>query len=119
MFRSRLSGEDYIELLPADWRAITDTGVQIDYRTYNSPELRFWAGHSSGVASKAGRWEVHYDPYDVSRVWVRNHHGQGGSPRGGPIRVWWASRSRISPGGSPAGSPPAVVLTTPTRWPSR
>jgi hypothetical protein len=29
------------------------------------------------VVSKAGRWEVHYDPYDVSRVWVRNHHGQG------------------------------------------
>jgi len=41
----------------ADWRAITDTGVQIDYRTYNSPEVRFCAGHSSGVTSKAGRWE--------------------------------------------------------------
>jgi Mu transposase, C-terminal len=113
-----LTGEDYIELLPADWRAITDTGVQIDYRTYNSPELRFWAGHSSGVASKAGRWEVHYDPYDVSRVWVRNT-ARVGSPRVGRIRAWWASRSRISPGGSPAGSPPAVVLMTPTRWPSR
>ena len=72
-----LTGEDYIELLPADWRAITDTSVQIDYRTYNSPELRLWAGQSSGVASKGGRWEVHYDPYDVSRIWVRNHHGQG------------------------------------------
>ncbi|MGO4613756.1 Mu transposase C-terminal domain-containing protein [Nocardia sp. 2YAB30] len=72
-----LTGEDYIELLPADWRAITDTGVQIEYRTYNSPELRLWAGQSSGVTSKGGRWEVHFDPYDVSRIWVRNHHGQG------------------------------------------
>ena len=72
-----LTGEDYIELLPADWRAITDTGVQIDYRTYNSSELRLWAGQSSGVASKNGRWEVHHDPYDVSRVWVRNHRGRG------------------------------------------
>jgi len=72
-----LTGEDYIELLPADWRAITDTGVQIDYRTYNSPQLRRWAGQSSGVSRKGGRWEVHYDPYDVSRIWVRNHHGQG------------------------------------------
>jgi putative transposase len=22
-------------------------------------------------------WEVHYDPYDVSHVWVRNHHAGG------------------------------------------
>jgi hypothetical protein len=72
-----LTGEDYIELLPAEWRAIGDTGVQIDYRTYNSPELRPLVGQSSGVASKNGRWEVHYDPYDVSRVWVRNHRGRG------------------------------------------
>ena len=72
-----LTGEDYIELLPAEWRAISDTGVQIDYRTYNSPELRPLVGQSSGVASKNGRWEVHYDPYDVSRVWVRNHRGRG------------------------------------------
>jgi hypothetical protein len=35
-----LTGADYFQLLPADWRAITDSGVQIDYRTYNSPELR-------------------------------------------------------------------------------
>jgi hypothetical protein len=72
-----LTGEDYIELLPADWRAITDTGIQIEYRTYNSAELRRWAGQSSGVTAKGGRWEVHHDPYDVSRVWVRNHHGHG------------------------------------------
>ena len=25
-----LTGEDYIELLPADWRAITDAGIQIE-----------------------------------------------------------------------------------------
>ena len=23
------------------------------------------------------KWEVHYDPYDVSRIWVRNHHEDG------------------------------------------
>lgn len=72
-----LSGEDYIELLPADWRAITDAGIQIEYRTYNSPELRRHAATNSGVASRGGRWEVHYDPYDVSRVWVRNHREGG------------------------------------------
>lgn len=72
-----LTGEDYIELLPAHWRTITDTGIQIEYRTYNSAQLRQWAGQSSGVTAKGGRWEVHHDPYDVSRVWVRNHHGRG------------------------------------------
>jgi hypothetical protein len=25
-----------------------------------------------------GPWEVHRDPYDVSRIWVRNHHDGGG-----------------------------------------
>ncbi|MRH90535.1 integrase [Nocardia sp. SYP-A9097] len=72
-----LSRTDYIELLPAHWRSISDAGVQIDYRTYNSNELRVCAGQSSGITSKGGRWEVHYDPYDVSRVWVRNHRGHG------------------------------------------
>ena len=31
----------------------------------------------SGVTAKGGRWEVHYDPYDLSRIWVRNHHHGG------------------------------------------
>jgi hypothetical protein len=85
-----LTGEDYIELLPAEWRAITDAGVQIDYRTYNSPELRLWAGQSSGVSSKGGRWEIHHDPYDVSRIWVRNHHGTGW------ITAGWTHQSVVS-----------------------
>jgi hypothetical protein len=35
-----LTGEDYIELMPADWRTIGDGGIQVDYRTYNSREIR-------------------------------------------------------------------------------
>ncbi len=84
-----LTGEDYIELLPTDWRAITDAGIQIDYRTYNSRELRLYARKSSGVASRGGRWEVHFDPYDVSRIWVRNHH------HGGWITVAWTHQSVV------------------------
>ncbi|WP_280368414.1 Mu transposase C-terminal domain-containing protein, partial [Nocardia abscessus] len=72
-----LTGADYIELLPAQWRSIAEGGIQIDYRTYNSTELRAYAGQSSGVLAKNNRWEVHYDPYDVSRIWVRNHRGRG------------------------------------------
>ncbi|MEV0217729.1 helix-turn-helix domain-containing protein [Micromonospora sp. ALFpr18c] len=84
-----LTGEDYIELLPADWRAIGDGGIQIDYRTYNCGELRPYARKNSGVTSRAGRWEVHYDPYDVSRIWVRNHH------HGGWITVPWTHHSVV------------------------
>lgn len=84
-----LTGEDYIELLPADWRAITDAGIQIDYRTYNCPELRRYARQNSGVAARGGRWEVHFDPYDVSRIWVRNHH------HGGWITAGWTHQSVV------------------------
>jgi transposase InsO family protein len=34
-----LSGHDYLELLPACWRAVNDYGIVIDYRTYDSPDL--------------------------------------------------------------------------------
>jgi hypothetical protein len=78
-----LTGEDYIELMPAEWRAIGDSGIQIDYRTYNCAELGPYRRLSSGIAGKGGRWEVHYDPYDLTRIWVRNHH------HGGWITVPW------------------------------
>lgn len=86
-----LTGEDYIELLPADWRAIADGGIiQIDYRTYSAPELRPYQRMSSGIVPKKGRWEVHYDPYDVSRIWVRNHL------HGGWITATWTHQAIVT-----------------------
>jgi Mu transposase, C-terminal/Homeodomain-like domain len=85
-----LTGEDYIELMPAEWRSIGDGGIQIDYRTYNCAELAPYRRLSSGVAGKGGRWEVHYDPYDLTRVWVRNHH------HGGWITVPWTHLSMVA-----------------------
>jgi len=70
-----LSGEDYLELLPVAWRQINDYGIRIDYRTYNSPELGPWRRQHSGVTAKRGLWEVHHDPYDLSRVFVRTPDG--------------------------------------------
>ncbi|MEU8525424.1 Mu transposase C-terminal domain-containing protein [Streptomyces sp. NPDC048629] len=66
-----LSAADYIELLPAVWRAVNDYGIKVNYRTYDSPELNRLRRQPSGVTGKQDLWEVHYDPYDVSRVWVR------------------------------------------------
>jgi hypothetical protein len=72
-----LSGQDYIELLPAAWRAVNSYGIRINNRTYDAPELGPMRRRDSGITAKRGLWEVHRDPYDVSRVWVRNHRGGG------------------------------------------
>jgi hypothetical protein len=73
-----LSGQDYVELLPAAWRAVNSYGIRINNRTYDSPELGPMRLRDSGVTAKRGLWEVHRDPYAVSYVWVRDHRGDGG-----------------------------------------
>ena len=70
-----LSGEDYLELLPVAWRQVNDYGIRIDYRTYDSPGLGPWRRQHSGVTARRGLWEVHYDPYDLSQVFVRTPDG--------------------------------------------
>ncbi|MEV5783744.1 Mu transposase C-terminal domain-containing protein [Streptomyces sp. NPDC048448] len=70
-----LSGDDYVELLPADWRVVNDYGIRIKNRTYDSPEPGPMRRRHSGVQAKRGLWEIHRDPYDVSRIWVRDHLG--------------------------------------------
>ncbi|MGK5545485.1 Mu transposase C-terminal domain-containing protein [Streptomyces sp. URMC 127] len=70
-----LRGEDYLELLPVAWRAINDYGIRIGHRTYDAPELGPWRRQHAGHAAKRGLWEVHYDPYDLSRVFVRTTSG--------------------------------------------
>lgn len=69
-----LSTEDYIELLPAVWRTVNDYGIRIDYRTYDSSQLNPYRRQPSGVKAKQNQWEIHYDPYDVSRIWLREAH---------------------------------------------
>jgi Mu transposase, C-terminal len=71
-----LSAQDYLELLPVAWRRITAEGIRLGYLTYDSDVLNPLRGQSSGIAARSGRWEVHYDPYDLSRVWLRGTAGQ-------------------------------------------
>lgn len=78
-----LSGQDYIELLPATWRAVNAYGVKIGHRKYDCQGLNPYRRQHSGVTARKGLWEVHHDPYDVSRVWIRNHH------EGGWIQAPW------------------------------
>ena len=77
------SETDYIELMAVTWRAINSYGIKIRHRTYDCKALNPYRRQPSGVRAQQDRWEVHYDPYDVSRIWVRNHHD------GGWITVPW------------------------------
>jgi hypothetical protein len=85
-----LTGEDYVELLPVEWRMLSEGVVQIGYRTYTCPGLRSYGSRRSPVAAKGGRWEVHYDPYDVTRVWVRDHY------EGGWIMAPWSHAAVVA-----------------------
>jgi hypothetical protein len=87
-----LSGEDYLELLPATWRTINDYGVRIERRTYDAKALNPLRRQHSGVAARSGKWEVRFDPYDLTQVWVRNHH----EPGGGFIRAAWTHLPMVS-----------------------
>ncbi|HEX5298477.1 MAG TPA: Mu transposase C-terminal domain-containing protein [Streptosporangiaceae bacterium] len=69
--------------MPATWRAVNAYGVKISHRVYDGQELNPFRGQRSGVAAKQDLWEIHRDPYDVSRVWVRNHWD------GGWVTVFW------------------------------
>jgi len=78
-----LSGDDYIELLPVSWNVIGKEGIKLRKRTYDDKALVSMRGQPSGVTAKKNQWEVRYDPYDITRIWVRNHWD------GGWIQVHW------------------------------
>jgi hypothetical protein len=78
-----LSAGDYIELLPARWRTVNAYGIKISHRVYDSEDLGPFRRQPSGVRARRDLWEVHYDPYDISRVWLRNHQD------GGWITLFW------------------------------
>lgn len=78
-----LSAEDYIQLQPVKLRRINSYGVKIDHRVYDCEELNPYRGQPSGVNEYKNKWAVHHDPYDVTRIWIRNHHD------GGWITAFW------------------------------
>ncbi len=85
-----LSPDDYIELLPAAWRAVNAYGIRISRRVYDGKELNPLRMQHSGVTARKGLWEVHRDPYDISRIWVRDHWN------GGWITVFWTQLHRVA-----------------------
>jgi hypothetical protein len=85
-----LSAEDYVELLPARWQAVNAYGIKVNRRTYDGQELNPFRQQPSGVKEHKNLWEIHYDPYDVSRIWMRDHWN------GGWITVFWTQLHRVA-----------------------
>ena len=81
-----LGPDDYIELLPASWRAVNAYGIKLNRRSYDSEDLNPLRLQPSGVREKKNLWEVRHDPYDVSRVHVRGPDGW--------ITVFWKHLDR-------------------------
>ncbi len=77
---------DYVELLPAEWRAVNAYGIKLNWRTYDSEDLNPLRMQPSGVREKKGLWEIRHDPYDVSRIHVRGP--------GGWITAFWKHLNR-------------------------
>jgi transposase InsO family protein len=78
---------DYVELLPAEWRAVNAYGIKLNWRTYDCDELGPLRLAPSGVTERNGLWEIRHDPYDVSRIHVRGPDGW--------ITAFWKHLSRV------------------------
>ena len=81
-----LGADDYIELLPASWRAVNAYGIKLARRSYDSTELNPLRLQPSGVREKKDLHEIRHDPYDVSRIHVRGPEGW--------ITVFWKHLDR-------------------------
>ncbi|MFB7274681.1 hypothetical protein [Streptomyces sp. NPDC056244] len=57
--------------------------MEISHRVYDDAQLNGLRRQPSGVTDRKDLWEVRTDPYDVTRIWVRNHH------HGGWITPFW------------------------------
>jgi transposase InsO family protein len=81
-----LGPDDYVELLPAAWRAVNAYGIKLGRRSYDSEELNPLRLQPSGIPEKKNLHEIRRDPYDVSRIHVRGP--------GGWITVFWKHLGR-------------------------
>lgn len=62
--------EDFISLMPRETRTVQAGGVEINKRKYDSPHLALLRGKRA-ADGEGKSVDVHYDPNDLNRVWVR------------------------------------------------
>ncbi|MBT2493430.1 transposase [Streptomyces sp. ISL-96] len=68
-----LSPHNNRKLLPFKRLMVTDKGVRIDNRTYNSDDLQEYANRHSGIPGQGKKWQIRYSPYAPSLVWLYDH----------------------------------------------
>lgn len=86
-----LTREDYIALLPVDWRTIQPYGVNFHNLHYDNPALHEYRGVHSGLPAPAnGRWEIRYDPYRLQSIHVRDHR------KGAWIEAEWTMARQLA-----------------------
>ncbi|WP_329574983.1 Mu transposase C-terminal domain-containing protein [Kitasatospora sp. NBC_01250] len=68
-----LSAEQNRKLLLCERRVITEKGVTINNRTYNSDALQAYARLHTGIAGQGHRWEIRHHPYVPRYVWLYDH----------------------------------------------
>lgn len=68
-----LTPQENRKLLLCERRVITEKGVTIDHRTYNSDALQAYERLHTGVLGQGRRWEIRYHPYVPRYVWLFDH----------------------------------------------
>jgi putative transposase len=73
-----LTEDEYVALMPSLRRTINTYGIKVNNRVYDSRKLDSFRRQPAGLRAGAGQgWDVRHDPYDISRVWIRDPRGEG------------------------------------------
>lgn len=67
-----LTGDDYIAMMPIEYRTIQLDGIQIHYRRYDSPDLQRYRLSPSYTTGHKRKWAVRVDPNNPAAVWVQD-----------------------------------------------
>lgn len=62
------------KLLPFSHLKVTDKGVRIGNRTYNSEALQEYKDRHTGIPGQGRRWQIRYSPYAPRFVWLWDHN---------------------------------------------
>ncbi|PVC80807.1 Mu transposase C-terminal domain-containing protein [Streptomyces sp. CS014] len=67
-----LGEEDRLQLLPTEWARVTEKGVRLNNRTYDSRALNVYRHAASGWPGKGQRWPVRFHPHQPEKVWLED-----------------------------------------------
>ncbi|PZF32067.1 DDE-type integrase/transposase/recombinase [Curtobacterium sp. MCPF17_051] len=67
-----LTRDDFIDILPVEYRTIQTDGIELGYGKYDSPQLTDLRRMPSLDGRHRNQWAVSWDPYDERFVWLRD-----------------------------------------------